>query len=67
MKHCCICETNYSDDELLSLPHIDVGFGNTEYWGSVSNHVHLVPVCPNCREELCDGPVKIEETLCDSD
>lgn len=30
---------------------IDVGYGLTEYWGSVSNHVDLRTVCNYCESE----------------
>lgn len=30
---------------------IDAGYGITEYWGSVSNHVDLRMVCQHCESE----------------
>lgn len=39
---------------------IDVGYGVTEYWGSVSNHVDLRTVCNHCESEEIVRPEDVE-------
>jgi hypothetical protein len=41
---------------------IDAGYGLTEYWGSVSNHVDLRMVCNYCESEEISHPVEEEDT-----
>lgn len=40
---------------------IDVGYGLTEYWGSVSNHVDLRTVCNRCESEDIVRPEDVED------
>jgi hypothetical protein len=39
---------------------IDAGYGLTEYWGSVSNHVDLRTVCDYCESEEISIPEEEE-------
>jgi len=41
----------------------DVGYGTTEFWGSVSTHVDIRPLSPCCEAEVVPGGEKrIEST-----
>lgn len=51
---CQCCETK----RLATV--IDVGYGPTEFWGSVSNHVDLRMVCNHCESEEISIPEEEE-------
>jgi hypothetical protein len=53
--YCSCCE------KVTTAGQVDVGYGLTEFWGSVSNHVDLVTCCGSCGFEGVEIPEEIEE------
>lgn len=43
-------------EQITTAGLIDVGYGVTEFWGSVSNNVDLVPCCSRCGCEDVELP-----------
>lgn len=55
--YCADCEC----EQLATV--IDVGYGRTEFWGSVSNHSDVRLVCKHCESEDILHPDDVEEEL----
>lgn len=49
--------------EITTCGQKDVGYGLTEFWGSVSNHVDLVDCCSRCGCEHIELPQDEEELV----
>ncbi|MEX5744685.1 hypothetical protein [Massilia sp. X63] len=43
-------------EQITTAGLIDMGCGETEFWGSVSNHVDLVTCCSRCGCENVELP-----------